>query len=155
MTMGRYTYDFGDTGHLTPLVKMHTLGSSFVPPGIHAGGLRFHGMSPLVSQLVASGQAEARAYGQLECFDAAVRFARAEGIVPAPESSHAVRAVFEAAEACKVEGTPRTILFNLSGHGHFDMQAYTEYFAGNLVDQPFDTSKMDAALAEVPEIAAE
>ncbi len=92
---------------------------------------------------------------RLECFDAAVRFARAEGIVPASESSHAIRAVFEAAEACKVEGTPRTILFNLSGHVHFYMQAYTEYVAGYLVDQPFDTAKMDATLAEVPEIAAD
>ena len=155
MTEGRYAYDFGDTGKLTPLVKMHTLGSSFVPPGIHAGGLRYHGMSPLVSQLVASGHIEPRAYGQLECFDAAVQFARAGGIVPAPESSHAVRAVFKAAEACKAEGKSKAILFNLSGHGHFDMQAYTEYFAGNLVDQPFDAAKMDAALAEVPEVAAE
>ena len=155
LTQGRYAYDFGDTGHLTPLVKMHTLGSAFVPPGIHAGGLRYHGMSPIVSHLLELDAIEARAYDQTECFKAAVDFAGAEGIVPAPESSHAVRAAIAEALVCKEEGQSRSILFNLSGHGHFDMQAYTDYFAGNLEDVQFDQGKLDAALSELPEIAAE
>ena len=155
LTQGRYAYDFGDTGHLTPLVKMHTLGSAFVPPGIHAGGLRYHGMAPLVSHLLELEANEARAYDQTECFKAAVDFARAEGIVPAPESSHAVRGAIAEALVCKEEGQSKTILFNLSGHGHFDMQAYTDYFAGNLQDVQFDKDKLDAALAELPDVAAE
>ena len=155
LTQGRYAYDFGDTGHLTPLVKMHTLGSAFVPPGIHAGGLRYHGMAPLVSHLVELDAIEARAYDQTECFKAAVDFARAEGVVPAPESSHAVRGVIAEALACKEEGQSRSILFNLSGHGHFDMQAYTDYFSGQLQDVQYDKDKLNAALAELPEIAAE
>ncbi len=155
LTKGKYAYDFGDTGHLTPLVKMHTLGSSFVPPGFHAGGLRYHGMSPVVSHLKELGLIEAVAYHQTPCFDAAVQFARAEGIVPAPEASHAVKAVVDEALACKQEGTSRTILFNLSGHGHFDMQAYTEYFAGNLVDQDYSQTELDQALAALPQLAAE
>ena len=155
LTQGRYAYDFGDTGHLTPLVKMHTLGSAFVPPGIHAGGLRYHGMAPLVSHLVELDAIEARAYEQTECFKAAVDFARAEGVVPAPESSHAVRGVIAEALACKEEGQSRSILFNLSGHGHFDMQAYTDYFSGQLEDVQYDKDKLNAALAELPEIAAE
>ena len=155
LTQGRYAYDFGDTGHLTPLVKMHTLGSAFVPPGIHAGGLRYHGMAPLVSHLVELDAIEARAYDQTECFKAAVDFARAEGVVPAPESSHAVRGVIAEALACKEEGQSRSILFNLSGHGHFDMQAYTDYFTGQLQDVQYDKDKLNAALAELPEIAAE
>ena len=154
MTKGKYAYDFGDTGHLTPLVKMHTLGSSFVPPGFHAGGLRYHGMSPVVSHLKELGLIEAVAYHQTPCFDAAVQFARAEGIVPAPEASHAVKAVVDEALACKQEGTSRTILFNLSGHGHFDMQTYTEYFAGNLVDQDYSQTELDQALAALPQLAA-
>jgi tryptophan synthase beta chain len=155
LTQGRYAYDFGDTGHLTPLVKMHTLGSAFVPPGIHAGGLRYHGMAPLVSHLVELDAIEARAYDQTECFKAAVDFARAEGVVPAPESSHAVRGAIAEALACKEEGQSRSILFNLSGHGHFDMQAYTDYFSGQLEDVQYDKDKLNAALAELPEIAAE
>ena len=155
LTKGKYAYDFGDTGHLTPLVKMHTLGSSFVPPGFHAGGLRYHGMSPVVSHLKELGLIEAVAYHQTPCFDAAVQFARAEGIVPAPEASHAVKAVVDEALVCKQEGTSRTILFNLSGHGHFDMQAYTEYFAGNLVDQDYSQTELDQALAALPQLAAE
>ena len=155
LTQGRYAYDFGDTGHLTPLVKMHTLGSAFVPPGIHAGGLRYHGMAPLVSHLVELDAIEARAYDQTECFKAAVDFARAEGVVPAPESSHAVRGVIAEALACKEEGQSHSILFNLSGHGHFDMQAYTDYFSGQLEDVQYDKDKLNAALAELPEIAAE
>ncbi len=155
MTKGTYAYDFGDTAHLTPLVKMHTLGSVFVPPGFHAGGLRYHGMSPLVSGLVDSGLIEAEAYQQIECFAAGVQFARAEGIIPAPEATHAIKAAFEEAARCKEEGTARTILFNLSGHGHFDMQAYTDYFAGKLTDQPHDEVAMREALGKLPEVAAE
>ena len=155
MTKGSYAYDFGDTAHLTPLVKMHTLGSAFVPPGVHAGGLRYHGMSPRVSGLVHSGLVEAEAYQQTECFAAGVQFARAEGIIPAPEATHAVKATIAEALRCKEEGTARTILFNLSGHGHFDMQAYTDYFAGKLIDLPHDEAAMAAALGELPEVAAE
>jgi len=154
LTKGTYTYDFGDTAHLTPLVKMHTLGSSFVPPGIHAGGLRYHGMAPLVSHLYELGEIEARAYDQIECFAAAVEFARAEGIVPAPETSHAIKCVIDEALACKEEGTSRSILFNLSGHGHFDMQSYTDYFAGKLTDVRFDQEELAAALADLPQVAA-
>ena len=155
LTRGKYAYDFGDTGHLTPLVKMHTLGSTFVPPGFHAGGLRYHGMGPLVSHLHELGLIEARAYHQLECFDAGVQFARAEGIVPAPEATHAVRGAIDEALKCKEAGTGRTILFNLCGHGHFDMQAYTDYFAGDLTDQRYDESELAMALAGLPSVAAE
>ena len=155
LTRGKYAYDFGDTGHLTPLVKMHTLGSSFVPPGFHAGGLRYHGMAPLVSHLHELGLIEARAYDQITCFEAGVRFARAEGIVPAPEATHAVKAAIDEALKCKAAGTGRTILFNLCGHGHFDMLAYTDYFAGNLTDQSYDESELAMALAGLPSVAAE
>ena len=155
MTKGTYAYDFGDTAHLTPLVKMHTLGSAFVPPGFHAGGLRYHGMSPLVSALVDGGLIEAEAYHQTGCFAAGVQFARTEGIIPAPESTHAIKATVEEAMRCKEEGTARTILFNLSGHGHFDMQAYTDYFAHKLTDQPHDDAAMRDALDQLPEVAAE
>jgi tryptophan synthase beta chain len=155
LTKGTYSYDFGDTGHLTPLVKMYTLGSTFVPPGIHAGGLRYHGMAPLVSHLKELGEIEARAYHQTECFEAAVKFARTEGIIPAPETSHAIKAAIDEALVCKNEGTARTILFNLSGHGHFDMQAYTDYFAGQLKDIDFDPAQVEEALAGLPQVAAE
>jgi tryptophan synthase beta chain len=155
MTRGRYAFDFGDTGHLTPLVKMHTLGSTFIPPGFHAGGLRYHGMSPLVSHCLNLGLIEARAYHQNPCFEAGVMFARAEGIVPAPESCHAVRAAVDEALKAREEGKSPTILFNLSGHGHFDMQAYTDYFAGKLVDQDYDHAALDASLAQLPKVAAE
>jgi tryptophan synthase beta chain len=155
LTRGTFAYDFGDTAHLTPLVKMHTLGSTFIPSGIHAGGLRYHGMSPLVSHLVALGVVDPVAYHQTGCFDAGVQFARAEGIVPAPESTHAVKAAVDQALKCKEEGTSKTILFNLSGHGHFDMQAYTDYFAGKLKDEDYDHAALDAAMAELPPVAAE
>ncbi len=155
LTRGTFAYDFGDTGHLTPLVKMHTLGSAFVPPGFHAGGLRYHGMAPLVSHLAESGHIEAVAYHQNGCFAAGVQFARAEGIVPAPESTHAIKAAVDEAMKCKEEGTSRTILFNLSGHGHFDMQAYTDYFAGLLKDEDYDDAKLQAALDQLPSVAAE
>ncbi|WP_029006941.1 TrpB-like pyridoxal phosphate-dependent enzyme [Azospirillum halopraeferens] len=155
LTKGVYAYDFGDTGHLTPLVKMHTLGSTFMPPGFHAGGLRYHGMAPMVSHVKELGLIEARAYPQTTCFEAAVTFARNEGIVPAPESSHAVRAAVDEALRCKAEGRAETILFNLSGHGHFDMQAYTDYFAGKLQDVPYDEAALRAAMADLPTVAAE
>jgi len=129
LTRGRYGYDFGDTGKMTPLVKMHTLGSTFTPPAFHAGGLRYHGMAPLVSHLKELGLIEASAYTQTECFAAGVQFARSEGIVPAPEANHAVKGAIEEALRCKREGRAETILFNLCGHGHFDMSAYQKYFA--------------------------
>ena len=155
LTRGRYAYDFGDTAHLTPLVKMHTLGSTFIPPGFHAGGLRYHGMAPMVSHLLDLDLIEARAVHQNPCFEAGVAFARAEGIVPAPESTHAVRVAVDEALRCKAEGKAETILFNLSGHGHFDMQAYTDYFAGKLEDRDYDHAALDAALAALPQVAAE
>ncbi len=155
MTRGSYAYDFGDTAHLTPLMKMYTLGAGFMPPGFHAGGLRYHGMSSLVSELLNLGLIEARAVHQTKCFEAGVLFARSEGIVPAPESTHAVRTAIDEALKCKEEGTSRTILFNLSGHGHFDMQAYMDYFAGKLEDRDYDHAALDASLASLPEVAAE
>jgi tryptophan synthase beta chain len=154
LTRGKYAYDFGDTAHLTPLVKMHTLGSTFTPPGFHAGGLRYHGMSPLVSHCKQLGLLEARAYRQKECFDAGVQFARAEGILPAPEANHAVKGAIDEALRCKKEGKSQVILFNLCGHGHFDMQAYMDYFSGKLVDQEYDESELAMALAGLPSVKA-
>ncbi len=154
LTRGQYAYDFGDTAHLTPLAKMHTLGSAFTPPGFHAGGLRYHGMAPLVSHLKELGLIEARAVQQLHCFEAGVSFARAEGIVPAPESAHAVAVAIDEALRCREEGRSRAILFNLSGHGHFDMQAYADYFAGKLVDQKYDEADLASALAALPTVRA-
>ncbi len=154
LTRGKYAYDFGDTAHLTPLAKMHTLGSTFTPPGFHAGGLRYHGMAPMVSHLLELGLIEARAYQQIACFEAGVQFARAEGIVPAPEANHAVRGAIDEALKCKQEGTSRTILFNLSGHGHFDMQAYIDYFGGKLKDLEYDPAELAMALAGLPSVKA-
>jgi tryptophan synthase beta chain len=153
LTRGQYAYDFGDTGHLTPLVKMHTLGSTFTPPGFHAGGLRYHGMAPLVSHCKELGLLEARAYQQKEVFAAGVQFARAEGILPAPEANHAVKGAIDEALRCKAEGKSQTILFNLCGHGHFDMQAYMDYFSGKLVDQKYDEGELAMALAGLPSVA--
>ena len=152
LTRGNYAYDFGDTAHLTPLMKMHTLGSSFTPPGFHAGGLRYHGMGPLVSHLKELGLIEARAVPQLRSFEAGVQFARTEGIVPAPESTHAIAAAVDEALRAREEGRSRVILFNLSGHGHFDMQAYTDYFAGKLVDQDYNHGDLADALAALPAV---
>ncbi|MDH4326593.1 MAG: TrpB-like pyridoxal phosphate-dependent enzyme [Betaproteobacteria bacterium] len=154
LTRGKYAYDFGDTSHLTPLVKMHTLGSTFTPPGFHAGGLRYHGMSPMVSHCKELGLLEARAYHQKECFDAGVQFARTEGILPAPEANHAVKGAIDEALRCKKEGKSQVILFNLCGHGHFDMQAYMDYFSGKLVDQEYDQSELAMALAGLPAVKA-
>jgi tryptophan synthase beta chain len=153
LTKGRYAYDFGDTAHLTPLVKMHTLGSTFVPPGFHAGGLRYHGMAPLISHLTKLRYIDPRAYEQLECFAAGVQFAQAEGIIPAPEANHAVKATIDEALECKKTGVSKAILFNLCGHGYFDMQAYTDYMAGKLVDQSYDENEMAMALAGLPSVA--
>ncbi|MBI3527147.1 MAG: TrpB-like pyridoxal phosphate-dependent enzyme [Betaproteobacteria bacterium] len=154
LTKGKYAYDFGDTGHLTPLVKMHTLGSTFIPPAFHAGGLRYHGMAPLVSHVKDLGLIEARAYKQIEVFEAGVQFARTEGIVPAPEANHAVKGAIDEALKCKQEGKARTILFNLCGHGHFDMQAYTDYFAGKLTDRSYEERELAMALAGLPSVPA-
>ncbi len=153
MTRGKYAYDYGDTAHLTPLVKMHTLGSTFIPPGFHAGGLRYHGMAPMVSHIHDLGLIEARAYPQKTCFDAGVQFARCEGIVPAPESTHAVRGAIDEALRCREEGKAETILFNLSGHGHFDMGAYIAYFEGKLTDQSYAEGDLAMALAGLPAVA--
>lgn len=152
LTRGRYAYDFGDTAHLTPLTRMHTLGSAFMPPGFHAGGLRYHGMAPLVSLVKEQGLIEAVAYHQTECFAAGVTFARAEGIVPAPEATHAVKGAVDEALRAKAEGVPRTILFCLSGHGHFDMAAYTDYFAGKLEDRDYDEAQLAESLAALPSV---
>jgi tryptophan synthase beta chain len=154
LTQGAYRYDYGDTAGLTPLMPMYTLGHDFVPPPVHAGGLRYHGDSPLVCALVKAGLVEARAYRQNETFDAAVRFARTEGIIPAPEPAHAIRAVIEEAEAATQAGEERVILFNLCGHGHFDLAAYDAYLAGTLEDPEFSTADMDAALANLPDAPA-
>src|SRR3954447_23503079 len=140
LTKGRFEYDYGDTAKLTPLVKMYTLGHDFVPAGIHAGGLRYHGASPLISHLAHLGHIEARAYPQLPVFEAALQFARTEGILPAPESSHAIRAAMDEALAAREEGRPRAILFCLSGHGHFDLAAYDNYREGKLVDFQYATA---------------
>ncbi len=152
LTRGKYAYDFGDTGHLTPLVKMHTLGSTFIPPGFHAGGLRYHGMGPLVSHVKELGLIDAAAYHQTECFEAGVLFARAEGIVPAPEANHAVKGAIVEALKCKEQGVSKAILFNLCGHGHFDMQAYSDYFAGKLVDLHYDENELAMALSGLPSV---
>jgi tryptophan synthase beta chain len=154
LTRGKYAYDFGDTGHLTPLVKMHTLGSTFTPPPFHAGGLRYHGMAPLVSHCQELKLLESRAYTQTEVFSAGVQFARAEGIIPAPEANHAVKGAIDEALRCKTEGKSKVILFNLCGHGHFDMQAYTDYFAGKLTDQKYDEKELAMALAGLPSVPA-
>ncbi len=152
LTKGLYAYDFGDTAHLAPIAKMHTLGSTFVPPGFHAGGLRYHGMAPLVSQVIEEGLAEATTVAQLESFAAGVQFARAEGIVPAPESNHAIAVAIREALQCKETGESRAILFNLSGHGHFDMQAYLDYMGGKLKDYAYPEEEIAMALAGLPNV---
>ncbi len=152
LTKGKYAYDFGDTVGLTPLMKMYTLGHDFMPPGIHAGGLRYHGDSPLVSQLCHEKLIEAVAVPQLATFEAGVQFARAEGIIPAPESNHAVRVAIDEALAAKKAKEPRTILFNLSGHGHFDMAAYDRYFAGDLEDYDYPAAAVAASMMKLPQV---
>ncbi len=152
MTKGLYAYDFGDKSGMTPLLKMETLGHDFIPPGIHAGGLRYHGMSPLVSLLHQEGVVEAVSYPQLQCFEAAITFSRAEGIVVAPETSHAVCSAIDEALKAKEEGKEKTILFNLSGHGFFDMGAYEKYSAGELTDYEYPEEKVREALAHLPRV---
>ena len=152
LTKGIYAYDFGDTIGMTPLVKMYTLGHDFIPPGIHAGGLRYHGMSPLVSLLHDTGILEAQAFHQISVFDAAVQFARTEGIIPEPESGHAIRAVINEALEAKKAGQERVILFNLSGHGHFDMAAYEAYFSGKLQDYEYPAEAVAAAQHKLPQV---
>src|SRR5687767_7099641 len=150
LTRGVYSYDFGDTVGMTPLMPMYTLGHGFVPPPVHAGGLRYHGDAPMVCGLVKAGRIEARAYKQNETFEAAVQFARAEGIIPAPEPAHAIRAVIEEAS----DGDAKTILFGLCGHGHFDLAAYDAFLAGELEDPEFSEADLEAALAALPEAPA-
>jgi tryptophan synthase beta chain len=149
LTRGPFAYDFGDTSQLTPLVPMHTLGHDFVPAGIHAGGLRYHGVAPLISQLVLDGLVRAEAYPQTEVFASAVQFARSEGIIPAPEAAHAIHGVVRAAAAADEDGRELTILFNLSGHGHFDLGAYDAYFSGKLEDFALPDAEIERALEAI------
>ena len=152
LTRGPYRYDFGDTAHMTPLLMMHTLGHNFVPPGIHAGGLRYHGMAPLVSLLVDQKVVEPRAYHQTDIFEAATLFARTEGIVPAPETAHAIKATIDEALKCKVEGSEKCIVMMFSGHGHFDLSAYNAYYSGELKDYDLPQELIDAAQKDIPVI---
>ena len=152
MTRGEYAYDWSDLATSAPIVKMHTLGHTFIPPGIHAGGLRYHGMAPSVSALVEHGDIEARAVTQLETFAAAVQFARAEGIIPAPESAHAIRVAIDEALNCKLTGKKKVIAFNLSGHGHFDMMAYEAYNHGKLQDYEYPAEKVKEAMSHLPKV---
>jgi len=154
LTRGRYAYDFGDTVGMTPLMPMYTLGHDFVPPPVHAGGLRYHGDAPSLSALVKEGMIEPKAIAQTAAFEAAVRFARCEGIIPGPEPAHAIRAAFDEAEAARESGERRVILFNLSGHGHFDMSAYSAYFAGELEDLEMPEEELSSALERLPEAPA-
>jgi tryptophan synthase beta chain len=152
LTRGVYAYDFGDTAKMTPLVKMHTLGSGFIPEPIHAGGLRYHGMSPLVSLLKERGDIDARSVHQRACFEAGVTFARSEGILPAPEPTHAIKVAIDEALAAKEAGEARVILFNLCGHGHFDLAAYEKHLAGTLEDYEYPKEQVEAALAALPQV---
>ena len=152
LTKGKFAYDFGDSGGMTPLVKMHTLGSEFVPSGFHAGGLRYHGMAPIVSHLVNNGYIVPESYSQLDVFKAGVLFAKHEGIIPAPEANHAVKGAIEAALRAKESGESKTILFNLCGHGNFDMQAYIDYFEGKLFDQEYSDEEIGMALSGLPSV---
>jgi tryptophan synthase beta chain len=154
LTRGVYRYDFGDTAGLTPMMPMFTLGHDFVPPPVHAGGLRYHGDAPMLCGLVKAGAIEARAYKQNATFEAAVQFARTEGIIPAPEPAHAIRAVMDEAEAAREAGEERVILFGLCGHGNFDLAAYDAYLSGTLEDPEFSEADMEAALARLPEAPA-
>jgi tryptophan synthase beta chain len=153
LTKGVYAYDFGDTLGMTPLVKMHTLGHDFIPEPIHAGGLRYHGMAPLVSHLKELGLVEAIAIGQVECFERAVQFTRTEGIIPAPEPSHAIAAAVREALKCKETGESKVILTALCGHGHFDMGAYRDFLDGKLVDYDYPEEKVRAAMEKIPALA--
>lgn len=152
LTKGVYTFDYGDTAQMAPVVKMHTLGHTFIPPGIHAGGLRYHGMSPQVSALVDAGIVEARSVKQLDTFKAALTFLRAEGIIPAPEPTHAIKVAIDEALKCKESGEEKVIAFNLCGHGHFDMAAYDSYLKGELEDYEYPAEAVDEALHHLPNV---
>jgi len=152
MTKGVYAYDYGDTAHMAPIAKMDTLGHTFVPAGVHAGGLRYHGMAPLLSALHREGIIEPRAYPQLSTFEAAILFARVEGFIPAPETSHAIKAAIDEALDAKEKGEKRVIIFNFSGHGHFDMGAYDAYLAGDLVNFEYPAAKVEEALSHLPDV---
>ena len=152
LTQGEYRYDFGDTAGMTPLIKMHTLGHSFIPDPIHAGGLRYHGMSPLVSHIYELGLVEAEAIPQVECFTAALQFARTEGIVPAPEPAHAIAAAIREAERCKESGEDKVILTALCGHGHLDLASYEAFLAGDIVDLDLSDEIIAKAMADVPDL---
>jgi tryptophan synthase beta chain len=152
LTHGVYAYDFGDTAGMTPLMKMHTLGHDFIPDPIHAGGLRYHGMSPLISHVYELGMMEAQAIPQTECFAAAVQFARTEGIVPAPEPTHALAVAIREAEKAKETGEETVILTALCGHGHFDLAAYDDYLRGRMVDEEVSEARFAAGLATIPEV---
>jgi tryptophan synthase beta chain len=154
LTKGRFAYDFGDTGQMTPLMKMHTLGHDFVPAPIHAGGLRYHGMSPQVSALLEAGRIEAKSVTQNPMFASCIGFAQAEGIIPAPEAGHAVWGAMEEALRCKKNGAAETIVFALSGHGHFDLSAYEAYRAGELPDYEYSQDAVDESLAALPHVAS-
>ena len=152
LTRGPYAYDFGDTAMMTPLLKMYTLGHDFMPAPIHAGGLRYHGMSAQVSALKQAGLIEAYALKQRAIFDAALSFTRSEGILPAPEAAHAISQTMQEALACKESGEAKTIVFNLSGHGHFDMASYDAYLSGRMVDYEFPESELEESLANLPQV---
>jgi len=152
LTRGPYAFDYGDTAQMAPIVKMFTLGHAFVPPPIHAGGLRYHGMAPSVCALVDAGLIETKAVPQLATFEAALMFAHAEGIIPAPETAHAIRTAIDEALDAKEKGEKRTILFNLSGHGHFDLSAYQAYLNGSLQDYALPEEAIQAALEQLPEV---
>ena len=152
LTKGKFAYDFGDAIGMTPLLKMHTLGHTFVPNPIHAGGLRYHGMAPLLSALYDAGVYEAKSYNQNECFEAGVLFAKNEGIIPAPEPTHAIKAAIDEALICKETGEEKNILFNLCGHGHLDLSAYDTYFAGDMVDYSLSDEDINKAMESVPKV---
>jgi tryptophan synthase beta chain len=153
LTKGRFAYDYGDTAQISPIVPMYTLGHDFVPAPVHAGGLRYHGDSRSLSLLVKHGHMDAVAYTQNETFEAGLLFARTQGVLPAPEANHAVKGAIDEAVAAREAGEERVILFNLCGHGHFDMQAYDDYLAGDLPDVEFDAADEEAALANLPEVS--
>jgi tryptophan synthase beta chain len=152
LTKGTYTFDYGDTAKMAPVVKMHTLGHDFIPPRIHAGGLRYHGMAPSICALYDAGHIEAVAVKQIATFEAAIQFAKAEGIVPAPESAHAIRAAIDEALDAKAKGEKRVILFNLSGHGNFDMGAYEAYLSGKLEDYEYPADAVQEAMKHLPQV---
>jgi tryptophan synthase beta chain len=152
MTKGPFAYDYGDNAKMAPIVKMYTLGHGYMPPPIHAGGLRYHGIAPIISHLLKLGFVEARAVHQLETFEAGIMFARTEGILSAPETMHAIRAVIDEALVCKKTGEAKTILFNHSGHGHVDMNAYDAYLSGKLQDYEYPDEKIRECLADLPKV---